>query len=77
MRTIKVLGTGCGRCALLAKNAEAAARELGIPCALYTVTDIDDILEYGVLTTPALVIDGKVKVVGKTASVEEIKKLLQ
>ena len=77
MRTIEVLGTGCGRCASLAKNAEAAARELGIPYALYTVTDIDDILEYGVLMTPALVIDGEAKVVGKVASVDEIKKLLQ
>ena len=59
-RELKVLGTGCPRCVSLAENAEKAARELGIDYVLEKVTDLDAIMSWGVMMTPALVIDGKV-----------------
>lgn len=77
MRTLEVLGPGCPRCHALAENAEAAARELGIEYELFRVTEIDDILDYGVLMTPALVVDGQTVVVGIVPSVEEIKGILE
>jgi len=76
MRTIAILGTGCPRCQAMAENAQAAARELAVACEVVRVTEIDKILEYDVLMTPALVIDGQVKVVGIVPSVDEIKALL-
>ena len=77
MKTLEVLGTGCNRCATLAANAEAAAKGLGIEFELVKVTDIDEILEYDVMMTPALAVDGEVKVAGRVPSVEEIRQLLQ
>jgi len=74
---IEVLGPGCERCDAMANNALEAVRQLQTPSELHRVTNIDDILAYDVLLTPALVIDGEVKVVGKVPSVEEIKKLLR
>jgi small redox-active disulfide protein 2 len=76
MKKLQVLGTGCPKCKLLAQNAEAAAKALGIAYALEKVTAIPDIMKFGVMMTPALVVDGEVKVVGKAPSVEELKKLL-
>jgi small redox-active disulfide protein 2 len=73
---IQVLGMGCPKCKKLAENAEAAAKELGITGSVEKVSDIKEIMRLGVMTTPALVVDGKVKVAGKVPSVEEIKKLL-
>ena len=73
---IQILGTGCPKCRRLAENAEAAARELGIEYELQKVTDINEIMSFGVMMTPALAVDGKVKAVGKVLSPEEIKKLL-
>ena len=77
MKTIEILGTGCRRCHTLAENAEKAARELGIEFELFRVTELDDILDYGVLMTPALVVDGQIKIEGAVPAVEEIKPLLQ
>jgi small redox-active disulfide protein 2 len=77
MRTIAILGTGCPRCQAMADNAEAAARELGIECQLLRVTEVETILDYDVLMTPALAVDGEVKVVGIVPSVEQIKELLR
>jgi small redox-active disulfide protein 2 len=77
MKNIQILGTGCPKCKQLAKNAEAAARELGIDFEIAKVTDINDILSFGVMMTPGLVVDGEVKSVGKVGPVEEIKALLQ
>lgn len=74
---IQVLGTGCPKCKKLAENAEAAAKELAIDFELEKVTDINDIIQFGVMMTPALAIDGEVKVVGKVPSVSEIKDLLK
>jgi small redox-active disulfide protein 2 len=73
---IQILGTGCPKCRKLAENAETAAKALGIECTLEKVTDINEIMKFGVMMTPALAIDGQVKVVGKVPSPEEIKKML-
>jgi len=73
---IQILGTGCPKCKKLAENAEAAAKELGIDHELEKVTNINEIMQFGVMMTPALVIDGQVKLVGKAPDVEELKKLL-
>ncbi len=73
---IQILGTGCPKCRKLAANAEDAAKDLGIDCELEKVTDIDDIMRFGVMMTPALVIDGEVKVVGKVPGTDEIKAML-
>jgi small redox-active disulfide protein 2 len=61
---------------MLAKNAEEAAKSLGIECEIEKVTDINEIMAFGVMVTPALVIDGQVKAVGKVPTVDEIKKIL-
>jgi small redox-active disulfide protein 2 len=73
MKKIQILGTGCARCKKLAEQAELAARELGIPYQLEKVTDIQKIMSFGVMSTPALAVDGKVKVSGRVPSVDEIK----
>ncbi len=76
MTTIQVLGTGCKKCVALKENAETALRELGVEADVQKVEDINEIVAFGVMSTPALVVDGEVKVVGKVASSEEIKDLL-
>lgn len=73
---IQILGTGCPKCAKLAENAAAAAKELGVEHELVKVTNINDIMTFGVMMTPGLAVDGNVKVVGKVPSVEEIKEML-
>ena len=76
MRKIQVLGTGCPKCKLLTANATAAVAELGIEATVEKVEKIADILKFNVMMTPALVVDGTVKGVGKVLSTEEIKKFL-
>jgi small redox-active disulfide protein 2 len=73
---IQILGTGCARCNALTMATEKAAQTLDLPYKLEKVTDLKQIMAFGVMTTPALVVDGKVKVSGKVPSVDEIKKLL-
>lgn len=73
---LQVLGTGCPKCKKLAENAEAAVKAAGIPCEIVKVTDINEIMRFGVMMTPALAIDGQVKVVGKVPSPDEIRKWL-
>jgi len=73
---IEILGMGCPKCKLLTANAEAALKDLGIKAEIVKVTDIDKITEYGVMMTPALAIDGKVKSAGKVLSAEDIKKII-
>ncbi|MBT3295936.1 MAG: thioredoxin family protein [Verrucomicrobia bacterium] len=77
MTTIQVLGTGCPKCRQVAENAEAAARELGIEIELVKVTDINQIMTFGVMMTPGIAIDGEVKASGKVSSTAEIKGWLQ
>jgi small redox-active disulfide protein 2 len=76
MKKIQILGTGCPKCRKLTENAEAAVKQLGVEYQLEKVTDINEIIKFGVMATPALVIDGQVKVVGKVPSPEQIKQLL-
>ena len=76
MKKIQILGTGCPKCKKLAENAEAAARELGIEYDLVKVTDINEIMKFGVMMTPALAVDGNVKSAGKVLSTDDIKKAL-
>ncbi len=76
MKKIQILGTGCPKCKKLAENAEAAAKELGIEFEIEKVTDINEIMKFGVMVTPALVVDGEVKVVGKVPSPDEINQML-
>ena len=76
MKKIQILGTGCPKCKKLAENVDAAARELDIEYELVKVTDLNEIMKFGVMVTPALVIDGNVKSVGKLPSVDELKALL-
>lgn len=73
MKKIQVLGTGCPKCKKLAENTEAAAKDLGIEYEIEKVTDINKIMEFGVMMTPALAVDGQVKVVGKVPNMDEIK----
>ena len=76
MRKLQVLGPGCPKCARLAENTEAAAKELGLDYELEKVTRINEIMAFGVMVTPALVVDGEVKVVGKVPTPEAIKDML-
>jgi len=76
MKKIQILGTGCPKCRKLTEAAELAAKQAGIEYTLEKVTDINDIMAFGVMMTPALVVDGEVKTVGKIPSVDEIQKLL-
>jgi len=73
---IQILGTGCAKCNALTQATEKAAQSLGVQYELEKVTDLNRIMAFGVMMTPALVVDGKVKVSGKVPSVEELKKLL-
>ena len=76
MKKIQILGTGCPKCKKLAENTETAAKDLGIEYEIQKVTDINEIMKFGVMVTPALAVDGQVKVAGKVPSVEEVKNLL-
>ena len=76
MKKIQILGTGCPKCKQLTQHAEEAIQVLGLDAEIEKVTQINDIMSFGVMMTPALAIDGAVKSVGKVLSVEEIKKLL-
>ena len=76
MKKIQILGTGCPKCKKLTRHAEIAANELGIEYELEKVTDINKIMKFGVMLTPALAINGEIKVAGKVASPEDIKNML-
>ncbi|MBJ6748708.1 thioredoxin family protein [Geomonas anaerohicana] len=73
---IEVLGTGCAKCKTLYENTKKAVEESGAAAEVLKVEDVPSIMKYGVMTTPALVIDGEVKFSGKVASVVEIMGLL-
>ena len=76
MKKIQILGTGCPKCKKLAEVAEEAAKSAGIEYELEKVTEINDIMKFGIMMTPALVVDGQVKVTGKVPSIDEIKGML-
>lgn len=73
---VRILGTGCPKCHKLEEETRAAAAEMRLECNIEKVTELKDIMGYGVMITPALVVDGVVKVAGKVPAREEIKKLL-
>ena len=74
---LQILGTGCAKCKALTTATEQAAQSLGLPYELEKVTDLQRIISFGVMTTPALVVDGKVKVAGKIPNLNELKTMLQ
>ncbi|NLV41516.1 MAG: thioredoxin family protein [Candidatus Hydrogenedentes bacterium] len=76
MKKIQILGTGCPKCKKLAENAEAAAKSAGVDYEMEKVTDLNAIMAFGVMMTPALAVDGVVKVAGKVPEPVEIVKLL-
>lgn len=76
MHKIEILGTGCAKCNKLEELSRKAAEELGIEFELKKVKDFKDIMEYGVMVTPALVVDGEVKSAGKLPSIEELKRMI-
>ncbi len=73
---VQILGTGCPKCKLLAANAQEAIKVAGIEATVEKVEKIQDIMAFGVMTTPALAVDGQVKSAGKVLSAEDIKNLL-
>ncbi|MFH1864925.1 MAG: thioredoxin family protein [Candidatus Eisenbacteria bacterium] len=73
---IQVLGSGCPRCKALTERVESAVAEVGLDCEIEKVTEINEIVKFGVMMTPGLVIDGEVKSTGKLLSVEDIKAML-
>lgn len=77
MYKIEVLGTGCAKCNKLEETARKAADELGVEYEVVKVKDINEIMNYGVMVTPALVVNGVVKVAGKVPVIEELKKMIQ
>jgi small redox-active disulfide protein 2 len=74
---IKILGSGCANCKKLYENALEAVKELGIDATVEKVEDFKKIMSYGVMKTPAVVVDEKVKLMGRVATVDEVKKMLQ
>jgi small redox-active disulfide protein 2 len=77
MVTIEVLGTGCMKCKRLMKNVETAVSESGIDARIIKVDDLVEIMDRGVMLTPALIVDGELKVSGRVADVKELKEILQ
>lgn len=76
MKKIQILGTGCAKCEKLAEHARQAADTLGLEYELEKITDINQIMSFGVMTTPGLAVDGKVLSAGKLPSPAEVEKLL-
>ena len=76
MKKLQILGTGCAKCRMLTDRTERAARALGLDYTLEKVTAIDDIVAFGPVATPALVVDGEIKVAGRVPSAESLEALL-
>ena len=76
MKKVQILGMGCAKCSMLAERAEQAAHALGLDYTLEKVTDLDAIVASGALSTPALVVDGQIKVAGRVPTVDAIKAML-
>ena len=76
MKKLQILGTGCTKCDMLTEATEAAAKALGLGYHVEKISDLKQIMSFGVMKTPALVVDGVVKVSGRVPNVDEIKKLL-
>ena len=74
---IQILGSGCAKCQMLAKHAEAAAKDLGLDYEMEKITDMLRFADFGIAMTPAMAVDGEVKVVGRVPSVDDLKALLK
>lgn len=76
MKRLQVFGPGCAKCKKLAEVTEDAAKAMGLEYSLEKVSDLVQIMNHGIMMTPALAVDGEVKVVGRVPSTDEIKKML-
>lgn len=76
MKKLQILGTGCPKCKKLAEMTEQAANELGIDYEIEKISEVAEIMKFGVMMTPGLAVDGEVKVAGKVPGVEDIKKMI-
>lgn len=76
MKKLQILGTGCSKCKRLTEDVEQAATELDIEYQIEKVTNIKEIVSFGVMRTPALAVDGQVKLAGNIPSIEELKRLI-
>ncbi len=76
MKRLQIFGPGCAKCKQLAEQTEAAAQALGIEYTIEKVADLAQIMQHGIMMTPALAVDGDVKVVGRVPSADELKKML-
>lgn len=76
MRKLQILGTGCPKCKKLAEVVDQAAKELGIDYEIEKISEVQEIMKFGVIMVPGLVVDGEVKVAGKVPSVEDIKRII-
>jgi small redox-active disulfide protein 2 len=76
MVKLQILGTGCPKCNQLAERTDQAAKELGLEFELVKVSDLNEIMSFGVMVTPALAVDGVVKVAGKVPEVDEIREMI-
>ena len=77
MKLLQILGTGCPKCNKLAQVTEQAAKELDIDYKIEKITDINEMLKFGMMATPALVVDGQVKTAGKVPSVKDIVEMIR
>ncbi len=76
MKTLQILGAGCPKCEKLARNVEAAAKAMGIEYELVKITDLKEIMQFGVMLTPALAVNGEVKIAGQAPDTDAIRDLL-
>ncbi len=76
MKRLQVFGPGCAKCKQLAEQTEAAAQALGIEYTIEKVSDLAQIMQHGIMMTPALAVDGEIKVVGRVPSIKEIEGFL-
>jgi small redox-active disulfide protein 2 len=74
---IKVLGTGCAKCKQLVKTVRTAVDEMGLDATVEKVTELTDIMEYGLMSTPGLVVDGEVRLAGRLPKLAEVKSILE
>lgn len=77
MKHIQIIGSGCAKCQLLADNAEAAAKSLGIEYRIEKITDVRRIAEFGIMLTPGLAVDDELKAFGRVLSPDKIRPLLE
>ncbi|MBN1192168.1 MAG: TM0996/MTH895 family glutaredoxin-like protein [Coriobacteriia bacterium] len=77
MREIKILGTGCAKCKQLEKTVREAVDEMGLDASVEKVTELTDIMSYGIMSTPGLVVDGEVRLSGRLPKVSEVKSILE